>query len=50
MKLLLWVLPAVMLLLLILCVTGVAPMALTYTLIPGLAVVAIVLGSRAERR
>ena len=36
MKLLLWVLPAVMLLLLILCVTGVAPIALTYTVIPGL--------------
>jgi hypothetical protein len=35
MKLLLWVLPAVMLLLLILCITGVAPTSLAYTVIQG---------------
>ena len=50
MKLLRWVVVAVMLLLLILCATDVAPNVLAYTVIPGLAVVAIIVGSRTERR
>jgi branched-subunit amino acid transport protein AzlD len=52
MKLLRWVVVAVMLLLLILCATDVAPNVLAYTVIPGLAVVAMIAGSldRTERR
>ena len=50
MKLIGWVIVAVMLLLVILCATHVAPNFLAYTVIPGLAVVAMIVGRRAERR
>ena len=54
MKLLVWVLPAVGLVLVILVATGVAPVSLGYTVVPGLAVAAILVnsmvGSRTERR
>jgi hypothetical protein len=50
MKLLLWVLPAVGLLLVILCATGVAPISLAYTVVPGIAVLAIITGNMMERR
>ena len=50
MKLIRWVVPAVMLLLVILCATHVAPEVLAYTVIPALAVVTMIAGWRAERR
>ena len=50
MKLLLWVLPAVMLLLLILCVTGVAPISLAYTVIPGLVVIDVIAANMTARK
>ena len=50
MKMFRWVVVAVMLLLLILCATDVAPTVLAYTVIPALSVLTIIVGSRAERR
>jgi branched-subunit amino acid transport protein AzlD len=50
MKLLRWVVVAVMLLLVILCATGVAPNVLAYTVIPALAALTIIAGSWMERR
>ena len=52
MKMFRWVVVAVMLLLLILCATDVAPNVMAYSVIPGLAVVAMIAGSldRTERR
>ena len=50
MKLIRWVVPAVMLLLVILCATHVAPVVLAHTVIPALAVVTMIAGWRAERR
>jgi hypothetical protein len=45
-----WVVLALMLLLVILCATHVAPEVLAYTVIPALAVVVMIVGWRAERR
>ena len=50
MKLLLWVLPAVGLLLVILIATSVVPVSLGYTVVAPIAVLAIILGSWMERR
>ena len=50
MKQLVWVLPAVGLLLVILCATGVAPISLAYTVVPGIAVLAIIVGNMTGQR
>ena len=50
MKLIRWVVLAVMLLLVILCATHVAPEVLAYTVIPALAVVTVIAGWRAAER